>query len=284
MDNNIIYTPYIYHICWTKTKMHYIGIEYKNNINGIAHPSNIWNSYFTSSKYVKEYRNIHGEPDLIEVRKTFDTSVQSVMYEYKLLTKLDAANNDSFLNKSNGALSTANNKNTVACFHKETGKNIGRVNRAIFEQDDNLVGYGAKVSKEGKEKTLKALSNANKDKVNIIDEYGIERRVSIHEEKYLNGEWQHANTGRKLNLTEEQRAHRSQTRKGKCVCCNIYNTNIPNKMIDMNDPLFNVEWVPLSRGRKMPQKKVKCEHCDREITVQNINRHIAKCEKLKVNK
>ncbi len=100
MNNNIIYTPYVYHICWSKTNMHYIGVEYKQT----AHPDNLWSKYYTSSKKVKAYREENGEPDIIEVRKTFNNLVECREYEYKLLTKINASISDNFLNKSNGEL------------------------------------------------------------------------------------------------------------------------------------------------------------------------------------
>ena len=98
MNNSIIYTPYVYHICWSKTNMHYIGVEYKQT----AHPDNLWKKYFTSSKYVKAYREENGEPDIVEVRKTFKNAHDALQYEHNILKKVDASDNISFLNEHNG--------------------------------------------------------------------------------------------------------------------------------------------------------------------------------------
>lgn len=57
-----IYTPYTYHIAWTSIDKHYYGVRYAKN----CHPSDLWQTYFTSSKHVKNTRERYGEPDIIE--------------------------------------------------------------------------------------------------------------------------------------------------------------------------------------------------------------------------
>ncbi len=63
-----IYIPYTYIIGWSLYNKYYYGVRYAKNCN----PNDLWKTYFTSSKYVKEFRNNHGEPDIIQVRKTFE--------------------------------------------------------------------------------------------------------------------------------------------------------------------------------------------------------------------
>lgn len=58
---------YSYLIGWTAHDKYYYGIQYNKKSN----PSDLWSKYFTSSKHVAKFREIHGEPDLIEVRKMF---------------------------------------------------------------------------------------------------------------------------------------------------------------------------------------------------------------------
>ena len=59
--------PYTYLIGWSKLNKYYYGVRYAKN----CHPSDLWTKYFTSSKYVKQFREENGEPDIIEIRKTF---------------------------------------------------------------------------------------------------------------------------------------------------------------------------------------------------------------------
>lgn len=93
------YKPYTYLIGWTERNIWYYGVQYgKKNI---ANPDNLWRTYFTSSIPVKMYREEHGEPDHIEVRKVFSTEQQARLWESKVLKRIDAANNPRWLNNIN---------------------------------------------------------------------------------------------------------------------------------------------------------------------------------------
>lgn len=65
-----------------------------------SHPSELWRTYFTSSKHVKEFRRINGEPDVIEIRKLFDCKEKAVLWESKVLKKMDVIHNDKWLNRT----------------------------------------------------------------------------------------------------------------------------------------------------------------------------------------
>lgn len=70
-------TPYTYLIGWTKYNKYYYGCQYGRT----AHPSNLWKTYFTSSRYVTELRKQLGEPDVVQIRQTFSTRVRCVRAE-----------------------------------------------------------------------------------------------------------------------------------------------------------------------------------------------------------
>ena len=92
-----IYTPYTYLIGWSSTNTYYYGARYAKD----AHPSDLWQSYFTSSKYVKDYREKHGDPDIIEVRKTFTTPQDALLWEERVLKKIHMSDYwDNWLNKN----------------------------------------------------------------------------------------------------------------------------------------------------------------------------------------
>lgn len=92
------YTPYTYHIAWTEQNKHYYGVRHSKS----CHPNELWKTYFTSSKHVKAFRKRYGEPDLIEIRKTFDNSSVARMWEAKVLRRIKAAQSEHWLNKHNG--------------------------------------------------------------------------------------------------------------------------------------------------------------------------------------
>jgi hypothetical protein len=88
--------------------MNYYGVRYAKN----CHPSDLFVTYFTSSKYVADYIKEHGLPDIIEIRKTFTCEnrvKKAKKHEHKVLSKINAGYRDDYLNKSNmNSLDTTN--------------------------------------------------------------------------------------------------------------------------------------------------------------------------------
>jgi hypothetical protein len=93
LQNN---TPYTYFIQWSKTGMKYYGVRYAKNCN----PSDLWNTYFTSSPTVTEYVQKYGNPDIIQIRKIFNNIDQARLWEHKVLKRLKVIIRDDYLNKS----------------------------------------------------------------------------------------------------------------------------------------------------------------------------------------
>jgi len=100
MPSESIYTtlPYTYLIGWSKLDLYYYG---RRTAAG-CHPSDLFESYFTSSDEVESYLSEHGPPDIVRIRRTFDTVEECCRWECTVLRRLDAKNNDRFLNKTNG--------------------------------------------------------------------------------------------------------------------------------------------------------------------------------------
>ena len=76
-------TPYTYFIQWSKTGMKYYGVRYAKD----CHPSDFWVTYFTSSDTVSEYVQEHGNPDIIQIRKTFDNTTRARLWEHTVLKR-----------------------------------------------------------------------------------------------------------------------------------------------------------------------------------------------------
>lgn len=94
-------TPYLYLIGWRHLDVWYIGRQ--TGVN--CHPTNLWKSYFTSSKYVKKFREEYGEPDVIECRWVFDDITECCRAEDRLLMRLNVGfDNKKFLNKRPGQM------------------------------------------------------------------------------------------------------------------------------------------------------------------------------------
>lgn len=88
------YVPYTYLIGWSSLNKWYYGVEYSLKTK-IANPRNLWVRYFTSSRIVENFRNVYGEPDVIQVRKTFSTGTDlekmesAATWEKKVLSRIN---------------------------------------------------------------------------------------------------------------------------------------------------------------------------------------------------
>ena len=100
------YIPYTYFIGWTKLNLFYYGSRYGKG----CHPSDFWQRYFTSSKLVAETRALHGEPDIIQIRKTFTTSEAAMLWEKKVLKRMRVKGRKDFLNQTMGNMPTMKGK------------------------------------------------------------------------------------------------------------------------------------------------------------------------------
>lgn len=108
------FTPFTYLIGWTFHDKWYYGVRYSKN----CHPMDLWKTYFTSSKKVKHFREFFGEPDIIEVRKTFNNAVSALNYEQDVLKRLKIKSNDKWLNQGIGKPTFNNRKHTEETIQK----------------------------------------------------------------------------------------------------------------------------------------------------------------------
>jgi len=103
--NNLNTLPYSYLIGWSVLGKFYYGVKFAQG----CHPDNFWKNYFTSSQIVKQYRTEYGEPDIIQIRKTFPifkyrnlelAQDAAVKHEQKVLKRAKLIEKNSFLNCS----------------------------------------------------------------------------------------------------------------------------------------------------------------------------------------
>jgi hypothetical protein len=90
--------PYTYQIIWSSTGMKYYGVRYAKN----CHPNDLWQTYFTSSVKVAEYVKEHGNPDIIQIRKTFsgdDAVNKAKVWEHRVLRKMKVIYRNDYLNE-----------------------------------------------------------------------------------------------------------------------------------------------------------------------------------------
>lgn len=91
-----IYQPYTYLIGWSNLNIYYYGVRYAKNCN----PKDLWVTYFTSSKHVKRFAEMNGSPDIIQIRKIFNDAKSAILWEEKVLKRMNVLYREDFLNKN----------------------------------------------------------------------------------------------------------------------------------------------------------------------------------------
>lgn len=147
-----IYIPYTYLIGWSKLNKWYYGVRYSEK--QIANPSDLWTTYFTSSKYVKLFRSENGEPDTISVRKTFLSKEDALNYEHKILRRLKVTRKDYWLNKTDNK-SIVNDQETMIIIAQKVSNSLkGRIRSEEHCRNISLSKKGKKPNVSEKSKKI----------------------------------------------------------------------------------------------------------------------------------
>jgi hypothetical protein len=177
--------PFTYLIGWSKLNKWYYGVKYAKG----TQPNDLWNTYFTSSKYVKQLREDHGEPDVIQIRKAFDDQEKARDWESTVLKRMKVRIDERFLNKTD-------NK-TYSDKPDNFGEITSHVQRDLFENDKEyrdkckLRGATVGLSNKGKTKPLEQIEKmkagmAGKHKgKKFCNKDGVTRRVPLEEYNQL---------------------------------------------------------------------------------------------------
>lgn len=99
MTSTDIYTiPYTYLITHTPTNKKYYGVRFAKGCS----PSDLWLTYFTSSKYVNQLIEEYGKESFkTQIRKIFTNVETARCWENKVLKRMAVTNRDDYLNKTN---------------------------------------------------------------------------------------------------------------------------------------------------------------------------------------
>ncbi len=154
---NLPYEPYVYLIGWSHLDTYYIGSSFGKIKN--AHPIQLWSTYFTSSKYVNEFREVNGEPDIVRIEKTFNDREKCINYEVKLLIRMNVIRDSRFLNRSCG------NGKFLIINHTESTKEKIRLSKQNISDETRL-----KLSIAGKNISVETRQKMSISKKNMSDE------------------------------------------------------------------------------------------------------------------
>lgn len=168
--------PYTYLIGWSRHNLWYYGVRWAKGCD----PADLWVTYFTSSNRVAAKRAELGEPDVVEVRKVFDTGQKARVWEEQVIKRMNCVRAPNWLNAQNG------------------GHTFGQTGPRTPE-------HAAKISRanKGKERTPEhchKLSTSNKGKIRTAEH---KANVSAAMKGRVGRQW-----------TEEQRKTVSEKRKG----------------------------------------------------------------------
>jgi hypothetical protein len=213
--------PYTYIVGWKLHKKFYYGARWAKNCS----PDDLWKTYFTSSKHVKNFRKLHGEPDLVQVRKIFISADKCKLYERKILTKLNVLNDDKWLNKNingyylpNGKQTKQHIENRIKSFKKNRKRN-----GIIAWKKESHPAYAKKVSDGllGKSKSPTHVANMRK---RIQDTSILTCPHCSKTGDYKNMMRWHMDCC-KYNLT---RLHDKNAKMVTCFACNYTSKQTPN--------------------------------------------------------
>jgi len=113
---------YTYVVTHKPSGRRYYGCQWKKGVN----PSNLWKSYFTSSKEVRSLIETDGKESFdYEIRKTFtDNPRKALEWEVRVLRRLNASKNPNWINLSNGHLNF--NSTSIATRKRISEASLGK--------------------------------------------------------------------------------------------------------------------------------------------------------------
>jgi hypothetical protein len=237
--------PYTYLIGWSHLNKFYYG---RRTAKG-CHPSEFWKTYFTSSTYVKEFVEKNGDPDIIEIRKTFKNVKSCEQWEHRFLCKIDAAYNHNFLNEHNGGASFSTS-NKVGVTDSMGNTFMVSTNDPRFLNGELIaLSKGRKASKESNArkaiaKGKIAVRNTETQECFLID------KIQYESEKH-NGMFVPVGTNR--IVSDKERENTSKRKKGKIIVKDVLG-NIFEVMITDSRYASGI-LVQHTKGTKMAQDR-----------------------------
>jgi hypothetical protein len=242
---------YTYLIGWSKTNKWYYGVRYAEKSTN----DDLWKTYFTSSDYVKRYREEFGEPDVIEIRRVFNDPKIAIRCEDRVIRKLRLHENDDFLNKSySGSI----------FYDQEVREKIS--NHAKKPRTE--------VFKEARSQTMKRLwqTGVYDNRPPQTEEHkrknsdGLKKRYQIFEH-HSKGKPQkeYANEKRSKTLLKNNAALSKEERKKKF--------GHPGKLNCMHGKKHNDETKQKIKNSALNRPTLECENCGETITFQTYGRY-----------
>ena len=289
-----IYIPFTYIIGWSQHKKFYYGAKYAKG----CQPSDLWETYFTSSNHVKQFREQFGEPDIIKIHKTFADRDACLSFENKYLSKIDAKNNCLFLNENNGWKDFRYDSIQMQQKIKQTC-----LQRYGYESSNSSPEIQAKkqktfLSRYGKTNPFYSPEIQTKIQKTILEKYGVDNVSKADSIKEKRKQTCLKKYGQTNNLKNEEIKD-----KIKQTCLEKYGADNPFKSQEIREKVKQTNFIlyghdnyqktpeakKASRERAILQRKnepmLTCPHCNLVGKGPNMKRyHFDKCKHKKEQK
>ena len=298
------FKPYTYLIGWSSLNKFYYGVQYGSKAN----PSNLWNSYFTSSKYVKEFRELYGEPDIIQVRKTFETKEQAIQYEFKVIKRLNCVRSEQWLNRSLAGqkfyndhcsdehkqkISLSKQNITSETKNKISIANTGKIRSNEFKANLSVIRTGQTSGMRGKILSTETKLKMSIAKQNITEETRKKYSISATGRKHTNEtKLKISESSQNKIFTDEHRKNIGIASKGRIHSektkqkISISNTGKSHSEETKQKMSLVQKGLPKSEEAKnkmsdtaKKRKKFECPYCQKLVTKNMLSRwHNANCK------
>lgn len=214
--------PYTYLIGWTEHDKWYYGCQFGKG----CHPDNLWVSYFTSSYEVDKMRNEYGDPDVIQIRKTFDSPEKTLLWEERVLQRIAVDKSGKWLNLRAGGwpltiltnetrekMIISRNKRPPASAETRRKMSESRKGKVMSEATKQKI-REAKIGKKHTEETKRKMSESSQ---NISDETRQRMRDGQKGKKLSEEHKRKISIGLqgKVIISDEQKAAISKANRGR---------------------------------------------------------------------
>lgn len=242
---------YTYLIGWIAHNKWYYGVRYSEK----SHDEDLWESYFTSSKYVHECVKKWGKPDYIRVRLKFKSAKQAIKCEDKVIQKLELYKRENFLNKAYSG--------------------------SIYYDEDVRHKISEYAKKPRSEAFKKARSEAMKKlwKEGVYDNRPPQTNEHIAKvSKALKRKWAEQYHHSKGSVRSED----SKIKTSKTLLNNYANMSIKERKVKHGHPgesngMFgkshNGETKQKLKQAALSRPKFKCKFCNKQVTKQSYGRY-----------
>lgn len=116
--------PFTYYLYHKPTGKKYYGVRYRKG----CHPSQLWTTYFSSSKFVKQLIDQYGKESFqFQIRKTFILVSKARLWEEIVIRRLRAHEKEEWLNQVIPNQKWINRKHSLETKQKISKKMKGRI-------------------------------------------------------------------------------------------------------------------------------------------------------------